>query len=79
MFGRLQVDNNQFATLALGEEWEVSTGFDLQGRAQSQSQVRSSKEDDATHKPVLHHSYIIDAICISNRLSYSVKLHYSFI
>lgn len=37
VFGSLQVNDDHLAPLAFGEEGEVSTGFDLQGGAQSQS------------------------------------------
>lgn len=42
VFGGLQVDNGHFPSFALGEEWKVSTGFDLQGGAERQRQVCSS-------------------------------------
>lgn len=42
MFGGLQVDDGHFPSFALGEEWKVSTWFDLQGGAERQRQVRSS-------------------------------------
>lgn len=42
VFCGLQVDNGHFPSFALGEEWKVSTGFDLQGGAERQRQVCSS-------------------------------------
>ena len=39
VFSSLQVNDDHLAPLAFGEEGEVSTGFDLQGGAQSQSQI----------------------------------------
>lgn len=42
VFGGLQVDDGHFPSLALGEEWKVSAGFDLHGGAERQCQVCSS-------------------------------------
>lgn len=42
VFGGLQVDNHHFPSFALGEEWEVSTGFYLHGGTERQGQVSSS-------------------------------------
>ncbi len=42
VFRGLQVDDGHFPSLALGEEWKVSTWFDLQGGAERQCQVCSS-------------------------------------
>lgn len=42
MLGRLQIDNDHLPSFALSEEWKISTGFDLHGRAERQCQVCSS-------------------------------------
>lgn len=42
VFRGLQVDDGQFPSLALGEEWKVSARFDLQGGAERQRQVGPS-------------------------------------
>lgn len=44
MFCALQVDNDQFPSFAFCDEWKVSAGFDLQGGAERQSQVRLSAD-----------------------------------
>lgn len=49
MFGGLQVNDGQFPSFALVEERQVSAGFDLQGRAECQRQVRSSAETEIVH------------------------------
>lgn len=49
VFGGLQVNDGQFPSLALGEQRQVSAGFDLQGRAECQRQIRSSAETERVH------------------------------
>lgn len=46
MFGGLQVNDGQFPSFALGEQRQVSAGFDLQGRAEGQRQVGSSAQTE---------------------------------
>lgn len=52
VFGGLQVNDGQFPSFALGEQWQVSAGFDLQGRAEGQRQVGSSAERGRDNSPL---------------------------
>ena len=42
MLRRLQVDDDQFAAIALGQQRDVAAGYDLQGGAQTHTQVSLS-------------------------------------
>lgn len=58
MFGGLQVDDGHFPPFALGEERKVAAGFDLQGRAERERQVRPPGCRRKTH-----HIYLLSHVC----------------
>ena len=67
----LQVDDDQFAAIALGQQRDVATGHDLQGGAQTHTQVSLSGTQMEQMEKVLPIGMICSTVPIHTQVSLS--------